>query len=245
VRPLRGCLLVIHRRRSHVTKLAVRVRIGIVTARLSRDGAVRRLPAHLAAHMRAVAAASRRLLAVGRWRLQDLRRIVPRRRIGGEGRPRRRLRTVGHLVLSRRLRARRWLNLAAHVRRNSHATIRHGLHVVVRGLPLELRHTVHTNSRRYRRWSIGLRHRRLAICAVLIFVVRPSRSCGLYRTRSQGSSSGSFRLFNGAGVVILVTREGGAACESLLAVRIRALVWALARMNTAMACKRARVAKGL
>ena len=55
--------------------------------------------------------------------------------------------------------------------------------------------------------------------------------------------SGSF--FDGARVVVLVARQGRAACKSFLAIGIRTLVGSLARVYSAVSRKRARITEGL
>lgn len=73
VRSLDG-LLVVHGL-AGLSVLVVRVRVGVLALLLSSHASVRRLPAHSVAQVRAVVAAAR-LLTIGRWRLQDLRRVV-------------------------------------------------------------------------------------------------------------------------------------------------------------------------
>ncbi len=65
------------------------------------------------------------------------------------------------------------------------------------------------------------------------------------RALGKGFGAGTCRLLDGAGVVVLVARQGGAASKGLLAVDIGALVGARARVNAAMPSQRAAVAKGL
>lgn len=79
----------------------------------------------------------------------------------------------------------------------------------------------------------------------VFFTIR-ARSTRLHRgARSQGCSSGSSRFFDGAGVVVLVTRQSCATRKSLLTVGVGALVGSLARVDSAMTRKRGRVTEGL
>ena len=61
----------------------------------------------------------------------------------------------------------------------------------------------------------------------------------------EGSRSRRRRLFDGSTVVILVSREGGAARESLLTICVGALVWSLAGVRASVASQGAAVAERL
>lgn len=65
------------------------------------------------------------------------------------------------------------------------------------------------------------------------------------RTLGQGFGARAGGLLDGAGVVVLVARQGRAASKGLLAVNIRAFVRPRAQVNAAVAGQRAAVAKGL
>lgn len=74
---------------------------------------------------------------------------------------------------------------------------------------------------------------------------RTSRSRSRHAVPSKGLGCGSSSILDRASVVILVTSEGCSASEGLLAISVRALVWPLARMDTAVPGQRAGVAKWL
>jgi hypothetical protein len=131
-----------------------------------------------------------------------------------------------------------------HVKRNVHAT-----HVrsVVRALTMQTWDT--------RRHAVGGRERHGAVvgggCAqwggslgevAAIGTASPTRSRG---TRGESSSCSGSGFLNGASVVVLVTRQGSATREGLLAVGVGALVRALSRVDATMAGQRTRVTEGL
>ena len=118
---------------------------------------------------------------------------------------------------------------------------------VVRALAVKTGHPTcrHSVGRRERqRAVVGRRSAQRGSCLGIVTAIRaasPARSRSTRGKRS-GCSSG---LLNSAGVMVLVTCQSSASRERLLAVGIGALVWALARVDTAMARQRARITKGL
>lgn len=233
------CALLIVQLRVNVVTVVLGIRI--VRLLIAIEAVVRRLPSERGVHVRAIVAAAIRL-SIARGRLENLRRVVARRWVGSQRRTRLRIAGRNVRILRRRLRARRWLQLITHVRRNTHASI-HGTHVEVGCLPLQRCHAIEAD-----RWgSIGvLTHRRLAIRGEIILFVGSLATLTRHRcSRSQGGGCGGFRLFDGSGVMILMSCQGGAASERLLTISVGAFVWALARVDAAVARKGAGITKRL
>lgn len=167
-------LLVVHRRRSTHSVLSVRIRIAVVRRLVAVHAMVRRLPSH-AGHVGAIVSAPWLLLTISGRRLQDLRWVVTRRRVGRERGPLS-LSVDGQRILHGRLRSRRRLHVCPHVSWHSSHVAIHG-QIVVGALPVKRSwQTINSHSWRSRRRPIRkLRHRRLAISRV-VFVIRPSRA---------------------------------------------------------------------
>lgn len=158
---VRALLVVVHLSRRVDTVAAISVCVVVLRLLAIRGQAVMgRLPTHGLAHVRAVGGAAMLLLSMrSRRRLENLRRVVARRRVGGERRA-----LAGaidrHLILRGRTRAGRGRHLTTKVSGHSGHAVVHGLHVVVRSLPLHVRDTRHGRAGRHRRRSAGmLRHR--------------------------------------------------------------------------------------
>jgi hypothetical protein len=88
----------------------------------------------------------------------------------------------------------------------------------------------------------GIQGRSVFRIVAAIGAASPARCSG---TRGQGSSGGRSGLFDGASVVVLVACQGGATRKCFLAIRIRALVGSLPRVDATMPSQRARVTERL
>lgn len=81
-----------------------------------------------------------------------------------------------------------------------------------------------------------------------LVTLRPGRACGggaSHAVSGQCLCSGSGGILDRSGVMVLVASESRASGESLLAIRIRALVRSLTRMYPTMPSQRTAVAEGL
>lgn len=104
----------------------------------------------------------------------------------------------------------------------------------------------HADCWRHGRWAVVRRWcTNWRCCLGILLGIRAAGAARCRQASSQRSSSSSRSLLDRTSVVILVTRQGRPASKSLLAVGIGALVRPLARVNTAMAGQRARVAEWL
>lgn len=246
MRSLHCCLLIVHGGSSSVSTIVDVWRIGVLIGLRWGNAIMRRLPpAERSVHVRAVVTACILLLAIGGRRFQYVRGIITRRRIGSERRAAlRSIRWHRVLYVCRRLWPWRRLHSVAHVHRN-HGGLVHCTHVVIRSRSLSLLHwrPVHCSCWRGRGLSVGLlRHGGLRITRKVVLLVRASRALVVNgSTGGQSGSSGSLRLLNGAGMMILMARERSAAGKRLLTVGVWALVRPLTRVNASMAGKRAGV----
>lgn len=84
---------------------------------------------------------------------------------------------------------------------------------------------------------------RSRICAAVR--VRPLRIGRRPRRRREDRRGGRGRLFDGAGVMVLMSRQGCSTGEGFLAIGIRTFVRSLAGMDATMSRQRARVAERL
>ena len=143
MRPLHSLLLVgVHLSGIDIV-VVVGIRVRIVVLLVACQAIVRRLPAgQRVRNVRAVVAAVGLLAIVRRW-LQDLRRVVSGRRVGGE-RWSLLLPSGWHWVLSRRLRSWRRLHSRSKMWRYSGHSSVHGVHVVVLCWSLKRRRSVDT-----------------------------------------------------------------------------------------------------
>ena len=245
MRPRNTLILVVHLGINIV--VVVWIGIGIIVLLIGRQAGVRRLPpCHGVGDVRAVVTAVGLLLTVARCRLQDLRWVVPRGRVGCERRPRL-LRIRRHRVLRRRLRSRRWLHPRSEMRwHSSHASV-HGIHIIIGRLSLQSRRTVHAVGGRDGSTVLrSLRSWRSAVNRIVVLIVGASRTLtGQASSCCERCRSRRFRLFDSTGVMVLVSSQCSATSERLLTIGIRALVWSLARVNAPVPCERARITKRL